>query len=105
MAQRLICGKCGGPIVFRREEAREQRIYFDVEGVPTFDDDPIEEEFQEGLFCTACETWYAEDAEDVLQEIPALLEKEILRVTETSESDEEEEEEEEQGEKSETTEV
>jgi uncharacterized protein YbaR (Trm112 family) len=95
MAKKLICGKCGGPIVFRREDARVQRIYFNEEDAPALDDDPLEAESVEGLFCTACETWYADEADDVLEEIPKLLDAGTLRVVETSDAEEEEGDEEE----------
>jgi|SRR5579884_2760439 len=98
MAQKLVCGKCGGPVVFRREDAREQRIYFNEEGAPALDDDPLEAESFEGLFCTACETWYADESEDVLEEIPRFLEQGSLRVVETGDEEGEEDETEQAGE-------
>jgi uncharacterized protein YbaR (Trm112 family) len=88
MTRRLTCGACGGPVVFRSEEAREQRILFDVENQPMLDDDPIESESTEGLFCPNCEKWYADETEDVLTEIPALLASGALRVVDAPDLDE-----------------
>jgi uncharacterized protein YbaR (Trm112 family) len=80
VTRKLICGACGEPVVFRREEAQEQRVLFDVEDQPMLDDDPVQSEAVEGLFCPNCLKWYADDVEDVLGEIPNLLASGALRL-------------------------